>query len=1056
MRPVLAAPVLLLATAVFAAPARAGDLRNFEDAALHAVQFVDKAEGWAVGDDGVIWHTIDAGATWERVPSGVRASLRSVCFVNPYFGWIAGREELPEGGSAGVLLYTQDGGVAWKRVLLNATPGLNVVRFADAKTGFLAGDGSDQHPSGLFVTADAGRSWQPVPGPRVTSWLAGDFSGGNGGALAGAWNCLGTVRNGKAFTVAMDSLGGRNLCGLQLHGKTGVAVGQGGLVLRTDAAGSSWNFADLGLAKEAPYDWDFHAVHGSGKQYWVVGRPGSVVLHSADDGAHWESQRTGQPLPLDGVFFADEEHGWAVGELGSILATTDGGKTWKLQRRGGQRTAALFVNARAAGAPLEAIALVGGQDGYLTASLRVTAADPASAAPARAADGIRFAAAVRQAGGAAAETLWQFPVPSYLAHSSRDDLLPAWDQRHAGRAAEQLLRQAVLALRVWRPDVVVTDAPGAPGADGLVAEAMREAFKAAADPKMFPEQISVMGLEPWKASKLYGRCDKSDGQVTLDLTAVSEPLEATAREFAQTAAAGLGDDAPAIPARRCFRLLAASIAGADDHHDLMQGVELARGGLARRPLAVGAWSGDHAPTTEDAVKAIRRRAELVAMCETPVGGLTEPDKLLSRIGPMLADMPDDQAGRAAFAVANQFARAGQWDMAREAFLLLVDRYPAHPRTPDAFRWLIRHNASSEARRRHELGQFVAVGRLEYGKPNPDAPVQPMPPADDKGDEEKGKKPTKGPAIPSFDTQESGRLIDVAGKEETRKWYQGALDMESRLTTFGPVFSDDPAVLFPLQAARRNLGEADAANKWYEDFVAHQPDGPWRAAAAAELWLSRRSGAPPKPVLYCRYTDDHPFLDGKLDDACWQAAPAIPLREAAGDTSGEYKTETRFAHDRDFLYFAVRCTHPSDRAEPLARPRTHDADLRGHDRVSVLLDLDRDYATCFHFTIDQRGCIADECWGDKTWDPRWFLAVHKEDTEWVVEAAIPLAALTGDGATPGLAWCCNVIRTIPGRGVQAWSLPAEAPDETLRPEGMGLLIFMPDAKADPARAGAAAP
>ena len=437
-------------------PAR---LRHPEDAALHAVQFVDASEGWAVGDEGVIWHTIDAGKEWELVPSHVRASLRSVCFLNPYLGWVAGRDELPDGQSAGVLLFTADGGVTWKRVLLNALPGLNVVRFADEKTGYLAGDGSDQHPSGLFVTTDSGRTWEPAPGPRVASWLAGDFGGGNGGALAGAWDRLGTVRNGKVFTVDMDSLGGRNLCGLRLHGKTGVAVGQGGLLLTTDAAGSSWNFVDPGLPKNVPCDWDFHAVHGAGKQYWVVGRPGSVVLHSADDGAHWEVQRTGQPLPLDGVFFADELHGWAVGELGSILATTDGGKSWKLQRRGGQRAAALFVHARAGGVPLDTIALLGGQEGYVTGTLRVTAADPASAAPSRCTDDSRLSAAVRQAGGAACETLWQFPVASHLTHAGCDDLLHAWDRLHGDRAAEQLLRQMVLALRVWRPDVIVTDTP---------------------------------------------------------------------------------------------------------------------------------------------------------------------------------------------------------------------------------------------------------------------------------------------------------------------------------------------------------------------------------------------------------------------------------------------------------------------------------------------------------------------------------------------------------------------------------------------------------------------
>src|SRR5438067_8831337 len=126
MRPIPAVPRLrpglLLAAALVAAPAaRAADTRPFEDAALHAVQFVDPNEGWAAGDDGVVWHTIDGGRNWERQPTGVRASLRSLHFVNPYVGWAAGREELPNGaGSAGVLLVTQDGGLAWRRALLNA------------------------------------------------------------------------------------------------------------------------------------------------------------------------------------------------------------------------------------------------------------------------------------------------------------------------------------------------------------------------------------------------------------------------------------------------------------------------------------------------------------------------------------------------------------------------------------------------------------------------------------------------------------------------------------------------------------------------------------------------------------------------------------------------------------------------------------------------------------------------------------------------------------------------------------------------------------------------
>jgi len=43
----------------------------------------------------------------------------------------------------------------------------------------------------------------------------------------------------------------------------------------------------------------------------VVGRPGSVVLHSADLGITWDIQSTKQPVPLNGVFFTDDQRGWA-------------------------------------------------------------------------------------------------------------------------------------------------------------------------------------------------------------------------------------------------------------------------------------------------------------------------------------------------------------------------------------------------------------------------------------------------------------------------------------------------------------------------------------------------------------------------------------------------------------------------------------------------------------------------------------------------------------------------------------------------------------------------
>src|SRR5262249_43514404 len=150
---------------------------------------------------------------------------------------------------------------------------------------------------------------------------------------------------------------------------------------------------------------DFNAIHAVGPKAWVVGRPGSVVLHTADSGASWKLLATGQPVPLHGVFFYDEKKGWAVGDLGTILATSDGGQSWKMQKQGGQRAAACFVHAQPEDVPLDTLAILGAAEGYLLSGLRVVAADPASASPARATDPNRFAAAWRRAGGATGEML---------------------------------------------------------------------------------------------------------------------------------------------------------------------------------------------------------------------------------------------------------------------------------------------------------------------------------------------------------------------------------------------------------------------------------------------------------------------------------------------------------------------------------------------------------------------------------------------------------------------------------------------------------------------------
>jgi photosystem II stability/assembly factor-like uncharacterized protein len=1027
-----------------ATPIRAAE-RHFEDAALHAVYFIDKQEGWAVGDEGAIWHTINAGQTWERQPSGVIASLRSVWFLNPYMGWVVGRDELPLGAgetgstnprSVGLLLFTKDGGLTWRQMAVNSLPGLNCVRFVDHKTGFLAGDGTEQYPTGVFATTDSGRTWKPVSGPRFPGWLAMDFQDGENGALAGPWSYLGTLRDHELAAADVDMLGPRAVRGLKVIGNDAIAVGEGGLVLVSrKVAGARWTYADLPLSTTVRADWDFHAVSGVGDHIWIVGRPGSAVLHSTDRGQTFSIQSTNQPLALHGLFFIDEQRGWAVGDLGTILITVDSGKSWKVQKRGGQRAAALLVHSRPVGLPIDTLAVLGARDGYLATAVRVNGSDPGSANLDQAQESLRFSAAVRKAGGASGELFWQFPLPQHLTRAAEDEIRQAWDHLHVDRSSEALRRHLVLALRMWRPDVIVTDFPDSKASgwtsDALVAQAVREAFQQAADAQVFPEQMEL-GLKPWSASKLYARWTSPAGaEVAVDLNDPSPRLGATPRDFAAPAAELLG--IPVLPTQRFFHLLESRIDGAAQHHDLMQGLNLAAGGTARREQK------PFVEPDEEMLRGVRARRNLESMAQKPADKLATPEQLLAQIEPMLSLLPEDQAPAAAAGMAGHYAHMGQWPMAREIYRLLAERYPAHPLAIDAYRWLVRHDTSSEARRRRELGQFMMVTKSEFQEtplvkaPIPVSGLRQVAAAMKGGQEGK----SVGVLADGQEGKTEGVLANLTNRTEFREWNENCLKMGKDLAAFGPLFAKDPSIQFCLQAAHRNLGEIEVAREWYTQFRRSTGPGPWQDAAAAELWLLNRSGLPPKPVALCRQTASRPFLDGEFDDPCWQGQKPITLINTVGETAKEYPTQAWLAYDREYLYLALRCQHPAGRRVPPVKVRPQDADLRPYDRVSLLLDLDRDYSTYFHLQVDQRGCVCEDCWGDRSWNPHWYVSIHSESTCWQIEAAIPLTELTGDPVTLGKAWACNIVRIIPGKGVQAMSLPA---DVEPRPEGMGLLIF----------------
>jgi len=151
-----------------------------------------------------------------------------------------------------------------------------------------------------------------------------------GAALTVALSVLAAVaveaqEDAAATPAVMARLAERSLLiDLAWAGERAVAVGERGHILVSDDRGASWKQVPV------PASAGLTAVYFADPQHgWAVGHD-ELVLRTEDGGLTWErthfSPDVGQPL-LD-VWFADAERGLAVGAYGAMYASTDGGRSW--------------------------------------------------------------------------------------------------------------------------------------------------------------------------------------------------------------------------------------------------------------------------------------------------------------------------------------------------------------------------------------------------------------------------------------------------------------------------------------------------------------------------------------------------------------------------------------------------------------------------------------------------------------------------------------------------------------------------------------------------------
>ena len=539
-------------------PANSEPMRG--DARLSDVSFVDRVHGWAVGDRGTIWHTDDGGRNWGLQRANVRCPLCSVFFLNPDTGWAAGGGSLPySGNSSGVVLFTHDGGQHWVHDPKLLLPALKQVRFSSERHGWAVGCPSAMFPSGVFVTEDGGRNWNPLPSARTPGWSSGDFLAPYQGVVAGHGAVAVARRAGLEPARTLD-FGLRNLTRLKLVPPSyGWLVGQGGLVMLTGDAGASWRLPPSPLPDGVIAEFDFTALEVRGPKVWIAGAPGSRILHSPDAGHTWLLQPTGQSLPIRAISFADDACGWAVGDLGTILATSDGGQTWNRQRAGGARAALLGVFGDPQDVPLEVFARLSGNEGYLGQVEIIGRRDLETPSRTETAWDDRFHEAMIGVGASGAGAAWQFPLRQPGLELSAAQIVAGWDAAGDHHALEQLEAYLVRQIRLWRPDVLVTKDPSSGGVDPL-AELVGTAVAAAAikaeDPSALSRQITLAGLAPWKVKRIYAATRPGvSGTINLATSQLAPRLGRSLADVAATPRGLVSNRCQDWPASIGFRLV---------------------------------------------------------------------------------------------------------------------------------------------------------------------------------------------------------------------------------------------------------------------------------------------------------------------------------------------------------------------------------------------------------------------------------------------------------------------------------------------------------------------
>ena len=260
----------------------------------------------AVGLRGHIVISDDGGKQWKQAASPVSSDLLAVSFPSPKQGWAVGH--------GGVVLHSADGGATWSRQLDGRQAAALAIGHYEAQV--KAGIKAEQ-----FLKRE-----QSLALDGTQPFLDVYFESDTVGYIVGTFNRLfRTQDGGKTWTPWMDRSDNPD----ELHfyairgGAHGVyLVGEQGMVWRLDA--SAQRFAAI----RTPYKGTLFGVVSAGPgSLLVFGMRGSL-LRTTDEGKTWETIVTSNPAGITSGAMLQDGAIVLVNQAGGIDLSRDQGKTF--------------------------------------------------------------------------------------------------------------------------------------------------------------------------------------------------------------------------------------------------------------------------------------------------------------------------------------------------------------------------------------------------------------------------------------------------------------------------------------------------------------------------------------------------------------------------------------------------------------------------------------------------------------------------------------------------------------------------------------------------------